>query len=183
VRSGGALGRFELDSAGGILPSRQQVAAFQPDPLFSWQDDRASLSTIFPERCASRLQSRRRNDRKPNNRKPNDGKNFGVMPRSLPGLQTGDRHGNHLFSLFCLALEGVIRRRNQLLQFHGMASLTPSTGGFSEPLKSRLWRRREPQRPYGTFCRRFPPPRTEESPNVILVSPMSGVGAASRKSI
>jgi hypothetical protein len=101
----------------------------------SSQDDRASLSTIFPERCASRLQSRRRNDRKPNNRKPNDGKDFGVMPRSLPGLQTGDRHGNHLFSLFCLALEGVIRRRNQLLQFHGMASLTPSTGGFSGPLE------------------------------------------------
>jgi hypothetical protein len=53
----------------------------------SSQDDRASLSTIFPERCASRLQSRRRNDRKPNNRKPNDGKDFGVMPRSLPGFQ------------------------------------------------------------------------------------------------
>jgi hypothetical protein len=32
---GGALGRFQLDSAGGILPSRQQVADFQPDPLFA----------------------------------------------------------------------------------------------------------------------------------------------------
>jgi len=31
------------------------------------------------------------------NRKPNDGKDFGVMPRSLPGLPTGDRLGNHLF--------------------------------------------------------------------------------------
>jgi len=32
---GGALGQFQLDSAGGILPSRQQVADFQPDPLFA----------------------------------------------------------------------------------------------------------------------------------------------------
>jgi hypothetical protein len=32
---GGALGRFQLDSARGILPSRQQVADFQPDPLFA----------------------------------------------------------------------------------------------------------------------------------------------------
>jgi hypothetical protein len=32
---GGALGQFHLDSAGGILPSGQQFAAFQADPLFS----------------------------------------------------------------------------------------------------------------------------------------------------
>jgi hypothetical protein len=32
---GGALGQFRLDSAGGILPSERQVAAFQADPLFS----------------------------------------------------------------------------------------------------------------------------------------------------
>ncbi|MFZ0956780.1 MAG: hypothetical protein WAN60_10590 [Candidatus Sulfotelmatobacter sp.] len=32
---GGALGQFRLDSAGGILPSEQQFAAFRPDPLFA----------------------------------------------------------------------------------------------------------------------------------------------------
>jgi len=32
---GGALGQFHLDSAGEILPSEQQFAAFQADPLFS----------------------------------------------------------------------------------------------------------------------------------------------------
>ncbi len=34
---GGALGQFHLDSAGGILPSEWQFAAFQADPLFSGQ--------------------------------------------------------------------------------------------------------------------------------------------------
>lgn len=34
---GGALGQFHLDSAGGILPSGRQFAAFQADPLFSGQ--------------------------------------------------------------------------------------------------------------------------------------------------
>lgn len=32
---GGALGQFHLDSAGGILPSEWQFAAFQADPVFS----------------------------------------------------------------------------------------------------------------------------------------------------
>ena len=32
---GGALGQFRLDSAGGIMPSEWQFAAFQADPLFS----------------------------------------------------------------------------------------------------------------------------------------------------
>jgi hypothetical protein len=32
---GGSLGQFQLDSAGGILPSEWQFAAFQADPLFS----------------------------------------------------------------------------------------------------------------------------------------------------
>jgi hypothetical protein len=31
---GGTLGQFHLDSADGILPSEQQLAAFQADPLF-----------------------------------------------------------------------------------------------------------------------------------------------------
>jgi hypothetical protein len=32
---GGGLGQFHLDSAGGILPSEQQFAAFRADPLFA----------------------------------------------------------------------------------------------------------------------------------------------------
>jgi hypothetical protein len=32
---GGALGQFHLDSAGGILPSEWQFAAFQADPVFA----------------------------------------------------------------------------------------------------------------------------------------------------
>ena len=34
---GGAVGQFRLDSAGGILPSAWQFAAFQADPLFAGQ--------------------------------------------------------------------------------------------------------------------------------------------------
>jgi hypothetical protein len=34
---GGALGQFRLDSAGGILPSERQFAAFRTDPLFAGQ--------------------------------------------------------------------------------------------------------------------------------------------------
>jgi hypothetical protein len=32
---GGALGQFRVDSAGGILVSERQLAAFQADPLFA----------------------------------------------------------------------------------------------------------------------------------------------------